>query len=49
MPAGTGYRVFVYYRALSTDPWGIYGFSSGTVDVTATLQRDHRDGPDRHE
>ena len=37
VPGGTGYRIFVYYRALSTDPWGVYGFSSGTVDVTATL------------
>ena len=37
VPADTGYRVFVYYRALSTDPWGLYGFSSGTVDVTASL------------
>jgi FtsP/CotA-like multicopper oxidase with cupredoxin domain len=37
VPGGTGYRIFVYYRALSTDPWGVYGFSSGTVDVTAIL------------
>ena len=35
VPADTGYRIYVYYRAVSTDPWGIYGFSSGTVDVTA--------------
>ena len=35
MPVGTGYRVFVYYRATPTDPWGIYGFAAGTVDVTA--------------
>ena len=35
VPVGTGYRVFVYYRATPTDPWGIYGFAAGTVDVTA--------------
>ena len=35
VPADTGYHVFVYYRATSGDPWGIYGMSSGTVDVTA--------------
>ena len=35
MPVDAGYRVFVYYRATSGDPWGIYGMSSGTVDVTA--------------
>ena len=35
VPAGAGYRVFVYYRASSGDPWTIYGMSSGTVDVTA--------------
>ena len=33
VPADTGYRVFVYYRASSGDPWTIYGMSSGTVDV----------------
>ena len=35
MPVDTGYRVFVYYRATSGDPWGLYGMSSGTVDVAA--------------
>ena len=35
VPVDAGYRVFVYYRATPTDPWGIYGFASGTVDVTA--------------
>ena len=35
VPVDTGYRVFVYYRATSGDPWGIYGYSSGTVDVIA--------------
>ena len=25
VPAGPGYRIFVYYRATSGDPWGIYG------------------------
>ena len=35
VPAGTGYRVYVYYRATSGDPWGLYGGSPGTVDVAA--------------
>ena len=35
VPVDTGYRVFVYYRATSGDPWGLYGMSPGTVDVTA--------------
>ena len=34
VPPGTGYRVFVFYRATSGDPWGVYGMSPGTVDVT---------------
>ena len=34
---GTGNRVFVYYRATSGDSWSIYGFSSGTVSVTAAV------------
>ena len=25
VPVDTGYRIFVYYRATSGDPWGIYG------------------------
>ena len=29
MPVDTGYRVFVYYRATTGDPWGIYGMSRG--------------------
>ena len=33
MPADSGYRVFVYYRATSGDPWSLYGMSPGTVDV----------------
>ncbi len=37
VPAGTGYRIFVYYRTSSADPWSIYGIASGTVDVTAVL------------
>ena len=37
VPAATGYRVYVYYRATSGDPWGTYGGSPGTVDVTAAL------------
>ena len=35
VPVDTGYRIFVYYRATSGDPWGIYGMSPGTVNVTA--------------
>ena len=34
VPVDSGYRVFVYYRATTGDPWGIYGFASGTVNVT---------------
>ena len=37
VPVDTGYRIFVYYRATSGDPWGIYGMSPGTVNVTAGL------------
>ena len=35
MPVGTGYQIFVYYRATSGDAWGIYGYAPGTVNVTA--------------
>ena len=35
MPVGTGYSIYVYYRALPTSPWGPYGSAPGTVDVTA--------------
>ena len=35
VPVDTGYRIFVYYRATTGDPWGIYGYSPGTVNVTA--------------
>ena len=35
MPAAAGYRVFVYYRATPADPWGLYGYAAGTVEVTA--------------
>ena len=37
VPADTGYRIFVYYRATTGDPWGIYGMSPGTVNVTAVF------------
>ena len=37
VPAGTGYRVYVYYRATSVDPWSLYGMSPGTVDVNAVF------------
>jgi FtsP/CotA-like multicopper oxidase with cupredoxin domain len=33
VPVGVGYTVYVYYRATPTDPWGVYGASSGTVTV----------------
>ena len=33
VPAGAGYRVYVYYRATGNDPWSLYGMSPGTVDV----------------
>ena len=35
VPVDTGYKIFVYYRATSGDPWGIYGYAPGTVNVTA--------------
>ena len=35
VPVDAGYRVFVYYLAQTGDPWGIYAFSAGTVEVTA--------------
>ena len=35
VPADTGYQIYVYYRATTGDPWGIYGLAPGTVDVTA--------------
>ena len=42
VPVDTGYRVYVYYRATSGDPWGIYGYSSGTVDVNLPLSHGGR-------
>ena len=33
VPTGVGYHVYVYYRALPSDPWVDYGFASGTVSV----------------
>ena len=33
VPAGTGYTVYVFYRASSTAGWSIYGSAAGTVDV----------------
>jgi hypothetical protein len=35
VPVEAGYRIFVFYRAAPADPWGIYAFSAGTVEVTA--------------
>ena len=34
VPVANDYRVYVYYRASSGDPWGIYGLAPGTVNVT---------------
>ena len=34
VPIANGYRVYVYYRATSGDPWGIFGLAPGTVNVT---------------
>ena len=31
------------------DPWGLYGMSPGTVDVTAGFTRHHRHRPHRHD
>ena len=33
MPVGSGYRVFVFYRAQPTDAWGIYGFANAIVQI----------------
>ena len=33
MPVDVGYRVFVYYRATPTDPWGTYAVALGTVTI----------------
>ena len=36
VPVANGYQVYVYYRATTGDPWGLYGMSPGTVaNVTA--------------
>jgi len=35
VPVDAGYHIFVYYRATSGDPWGLYGMSAGAVTVTA--------------
>ena len=35
VPVDDGYRVFVYHRANSGDPWGVYGSSPGTFGVSA--------------
>ena len=39
VPTGTGYSVYVFYRAQTTDPWQDYGQASGTVYVTAAAGR----------
>ena len=33
VPGDVGYRVYVFYRALPTDAWSIYGLAPGTVTV----------------
>ena len=33
VPTGTGYSVYVFYRALPSDPWVDYGLASGTFSV----------------
>ena len=35
VPVGTGYSLYVYYRASSGAPWSVYGLAPGTVDVAA--------------
>ena len=35
LPTGSGYSVYVFYRALPTDPWVDYGQAPGTFSVTA--------------
>jgi uncharacterized repeat protein (TIGR02543 family) len=34
VPPGDGYHVFVYYRASGSDPWGIYAYTAGLVNVS---------------
>jgi archaellum component FlaF (FlaF/FlaG flagellin family) len=34
LPVADGYRVYIYYRASSGDPWSLYGLAPGTVNVT---------------
>ena len=36
VPVGSGYQVYVYYRASSGAPWTVYGLAPGTVEVTAS-------------
>ena len=38
VPVDTGYRIFVYYRATSGDPWGIYGSSPGDGERDGALR-----------
>ena len=36
-PVGSGYHVFVYYRASAGDPWSVYARGAGAVEVTAAF------------
>ena len=42
MPVGTGYSLYVYYRASTGDPWSVDGLAAGTVDVTGADLRAHQ-------
>ena len=35
MPTSSGDHLYVFYRALATDPWQDYALASGTISVTA--------------
>ena len=48
VPVDTGYRVYVYYRATSGDPWSIYGYVAGDRQRDRRLQRHHRHRPHGH-
>ena len=50
VPVDTGYRIYVYYRAASGDPWThLRRCAAGTVERDrGRLQRDHRHRPHRH-
>ena len=37
VPVGSGYQVYVYYRASSGDAWSVGGLAAGAVEVTGPL------------